>query len=182
MEEVFVYTLDDGEPIITFSPPSPPSPSPPTHLPYLLFPDGTPSHGFPRDANKKILNFGVYDLQIIDGEVRSDGGSTKEESQGMIDLLYSDNPKDVAEFQWRLSQPLSIFILSFLGVLLGKTSHRGGKNLGVLFGVAAFIIYNNALLMARSSLESGEIYSKCSVAKSGCPVFGQRQVNSGSSI
>jgi lipopolysaccharide export system permease protein len=36
----------------------------------------------------------------------------------MMDLLYSDNPKDVAEFQWRLSQPLSIFILSFLGVLL----------------------------------------------------------------
>jgi lipopolysaccharide export system permease protein len=100
-------------------------------------------HGFPSEANKKILNFDSYDLQIIDGEVRSDGGSTKEESQGMIDLLYSDNPKDVAEFQWRLSQPLSIFILSFLGVLLGKTSHRGGKNLGVLFGVAAFIIYNS---------------------------------------
>jgi hypothetical protein len=35
---------------------------------------------------------------------------TKEESQGMMDLLYSDNPKDVAEFQWRLSQPLSVFI------------------------------------------------------------------------
>jgi lipopolysaccharide export system permease protein len=47
--------------------------------------------------------------------------------------------------------------LSFLGVLLGKTSHRGGKNLGVLFGIAAFILYNNALLMARSSLERGEI-------------------------
>jgi lipopolysaccharide export system permease protein len=39
-----------------------------------------------------------------------------------MDLLYSVNPKDVAEFQWRLSQPLSVFILSFLGVLLGKTS------------------------------------------------------------
>ena len=157
MEEVFVYTLDDGEPIITLAKQAQKYTNPKTHSTYLRLQDGMRYHGFPSEANKKILNFDSYDLQIIDGEVRSDGGSTKEESQGMIDLLYSDNPKDVAEFQWRLSQPLSIFILSFLGVLLGKTSHRGGKNLGVLFGVAAFIIYNNALLMARSSLESGEI-------------------------
>jgi lipopolysaccharide export LptBFGC system permease protein LptF len=44
------------------------------------------------------------------GDADSDKDFTKEESQGMMDLLYSDNPKDVAEFQWRLSQPLSIFI------------------------------------------------------------------------
>jgi hypothetical protein len=30
----------------------------------------------------------VYDLQIIDGEADSDKDFTKEESQGMMDLLY----------------------------------------------------------------------------------------------
>jgi lipopolysaccharide export system permease protein len=40
-------------------------------------------HGFPSEANKKVLNFDVYDLQIIDGEADSDKDFTKEESQGM---------------------------------------------------------------------------------------------------
>ena len=157
MEEVFIYTSGKSEPIITLAKRAQKYTDPKTHGTYLRLEDGMRYHGFPSEANKKVLNFDVYDLQIIDGEADSDKDFTKEESQGMMDLLYSDNPKDVAEFQWRLSQPLSIFILSFLGVLLGKTSHRGGKNLGVLFGIAAFILYNNALLMARSSLERGEI-------------------------
>ncbi len=156
MGEVFIYTLVDDEPIITLAKRAQKYIDPKSRSTYLRLQDGMRYHGFPGETNKKILEFDLYDLQIIDGESFADTKVSKEESQGMIDLFYSDNPKDIAELQWRLSQPLSIVILSFLGVLLGKTSHRGGKNLGVLFGVGLFIVYNNALLLARSSLESGK--------------------------
>lgn len=157
MKEVFIYTLVNGEPIITLAKQAKKYTDPKTYSTYFRLQDGIHYHGFPGETNKKILDFDSYDFQIIDGEVRSDGNFIKEKSQGMIDLFYSNNLKDTTELQWRLSQPLSIFILSFLGVLLGKVSHRGGKNLGVLFGVVAFIIYNNALLITRSSLESGGV-------------------------
>ncbi|SMN12843.1 FIG000988: Predicted permease [Bathymodiolus heckerae thiotrophic gill symbiont] len=157
MESVFIYTLVNGEPIITLAKQAKKYIDPVTNSVYLRLQNGKRYHGFLTDVNKRILDFDLYDLQIVDGEaVQPNINFTGEESQGMLDLFHSNNPKDMAEFQWRLSQPLSIFILSFLGVLLGKAPSRGGKNLGVLFGVIIFILYNNVLLIAKSSLEHGE--------------------------
>lgn len=157
MEEVFIYALVNGEPIITLAKKAEKYTDLESNGTYLRLKDGVRYHGFPSDVNKKVLNFDVYDLQITDGKrQQSKENYTQTESQGMIELFYSDNPRDTAELQWRLSQPLSTFILSFLGVLLGKASPRGGKNLGLLFGVAIFILYNNALTVAKFSLEHGE--------------------------
>jgi lipopolysaccharide export system permease protein len=74
----------------------------------------------------------------------------------MLDIIFSSDTREIAEWQWRLSQPISVLILSIFAILLGKTSPRGGKNLGVLAGIIVFIIYNNALLIAKSSLERGD--------------------------
>ncbi|WXT99872.1 MAG: hypothetical protein Ctma_0576 [Catillopecten margaritatus gill symbiont] len=159
MEEVFIYTLINDEPVITLAKEAQKYTDLDTNSAYLRLKDGVRYHGFPGDVNKRILNFDLYDLQIVDGEKQQANiNFTKIESRSTIDLLYSDNAKDIAELQWRLSQPLSTLILSFLGVLLGKASPRGGKNLGVIFGVAAFILYNNALMVAKSSLEQGETF------------------------
>ncbi len=157
MEEIFIYALVGGEPVITLAKQAQKYTDAATNSAYLRLKEGTRYHGFPGDANKKILNFDLYDLQIIDGEVQKSSSSySKVEGQRTIDLLRSDGLKEAAELQWRLSQPLSVLILSALGVLLGKASPRGGKNLGVLIGVVIFILYNNALLIAKSTLEQGD--------------------------
>ena len=62
-----------------------------------------------------------------------------------------------AEIQWRISQPISILILSIIGVLLGKTSPRTGKGINLLFGVIIFMLYNNTLLVAKNSIERGQL-------------------------
>ena len=160
MEEIFVYTYAGGEPVITLAKQAQKYSDASTGSVYLRLKDGRRYHGFPSDREKKILKFGEYDLKIIDGQTTSEQAQTmiKTEAKPTLDLLFSDQAVENAELQWRLSQALSIFILSFLGVLLGKASPRGGKNLGVLFGVVVFIIYNNALLIAKTSVESGEIH------------------------
>ncbi len=157
MEEIFIYTLVGSESIITLAEQAQKYTEPTTKSVYLRLKNGTRYHGFPGDNNKKILKFGLYDLQIIDGEVgRSVVSNIKTEGKNTIDLFRSDDLKAVAELQSRLSQPISILLLSALGVLLGKASPRGGKNLGVLIGVVIFILYNNALLIAKSTLERGD--------------------------
>lgn len=157
MEKVFIYALVNGKPIITLAKEAQKYTNLNTNSTYLRLKDGVRYHGFPSDVKKKVLSFDLYDLQIVDGEKQQPKANyTQAESQNTIDLLYSDKPKDIAELQWRLSLPLSTFILSFLGVLLGKASPRGGKNLGLLFGVAIFILYNNVLTVAKSTLERGE--------------------------
>ncbi|BBB24162.1 lipopolysaccharide export system permease protein [Isorropodon fossajaponicum endosymbiont JTNG4] len=157
MEEIFIYTLVNNEPVITLAKQAQKYTNLNTNSVYLRLKNGTRYHGFPSDKNKKILNFKLYDLQIIDGEVQKTISTvTKVESKSTFELLFSNKLTEIAEFQWRISQPLSILILSVLGVLLGKTSPRSGKNLGVLVGVVAFIVYNNVLLIAKSALERGE--------------------------
>jgi lipopolysaccharide export system permease protein len=44
-----------------------------------------------------------------------------------------------------------------MGVLLGKTSPRSTKRINLLVGVVIFIIYNNSLLIVKSSIESNDI-------------------------
>lgn len=157
MEEIFIYTLVDNQPIITLAAEAQKYTDINTKSVYLRLKDGTRYHGFPSEMNKKILNFDQYDLQIINGEKRqSTNTETKTESKPTLDIIFSSDTREIAEWQWRLSQPISVLILSIFAILLGKTSPRGGKNLGVLAGVIVFIIYNNALLIAKSSLERGD--------------------------
>ena len=158
MEEIFIYAESSGNPIITLASQAQKYTDASSKSVYLRLKDGTRYHGFPSDKNKKILNFDQYDLQIIDGSrQRSANVLTKIESKPTLDILFSSNNKEIAEWQWRLSQPISVLILSLFGILLGKSSPRGGKNLGVLTGILVFIIYNNALLVAKSSLERGDL-------------------------
>ena len=158
MEEIFIYAESSGNPIITLASQAQKYTDPSSKSVYLRLKDGARYHGFPSDKNKKILNFDQYDLQIIDGSrQRSANVLTKIESKPTLDILFSSNNKEIAEWQWRLSQPISVLILSLFGILLGKSSPRGGKNLGVLTGILVFIIYNNALLVAKSSLERGDL-------------------------
>ncbi|SMN02229.1 permease YjgP/YjgQ family protein [uncultured Candidatus Thioglobus sp.] len=157
MEEIFIYTLVNGKPVITLAKQAEKYTNEANSV-YLRLKDGVRYHGFFDDADKKVLNFDQYDLQVVDGKAQvSNEKYNESEGQRMIDLFRSDNPEDQAELQWRLSQPLSVVILSLLAVLLGKTSPRDGKNLGVLLGLGVFILYNNALLIAKSALESGAI-------------------------
>jgi lipopolysaccharide export system permease protein len=158
MEDVFIYAMADNKPVITLATQAQKYTDNKTKSVYLRLKDGARYYGFPTQVDKKILNFDQYDLQIIDGaSKRRNNIATKIEAKPTIDILFSDNIKEIAEWQWRISQPLSVLILSIFGILLGKSSPRGGKNLGVLFGVLVFIVYNNTLLMAKSSLERGDL-------------------------
>ncbi len=158
MQAVFIYALINGKPIITLAKQAQKYTDPISNSVYLHLKDGRRYHGFPSENNKRVLDFDSYDLQIIDGEQQqSIVHYSKVEGRSTLELFGADGLDETAELQWRFSQPFSILILSVLAILLGKTSPRGGKNLGVLIGVVVFILYNNVLLIAKSSLENGSL-------------------------
>ena len=66
-------------------------------------------------GDKKILDFDIYDLEIISGETKDliDVSRTIE-SLNTQELLSDGGNLALAEFQWRLSQPISLLILSFI--------------------------------------------------------------------
>ena len=125
---------------------------------YLRLKDGVRYEGLPGDLNINILDFDQYDLEIVSGEVQKSLSNFSEiEEKSSINLLSDGGLLANAEMQWRFSQPLSILILSVIGVLLGKTSPRTGKGINLLIGVVIFMLYNNGLLVAKTSIENGEL-------------------------
>tara|TARA_B110000008_G_scaffold183612_1_gene182493 strand:+ start:769 stop:1932 length:1164 start_codon:yes stop_codon:yes gene_type:complete len=158
MEEVFIYVLGQESPVIVLASEATKYSDSKSKSIYLRLRDGVRYEGLPGDLNVNILDFDQYDLEIVSGEVQKSLSNFSEiEEKSSIDLLTDVSLLANAEMQWRFSQPISILILSVIGVLLGKTSPRTGKGVNLLIGVVVFMIYNNGLLVAKTLIENGEL-------------------------
>ncbi len=158
MEEIFIYALNEGIPIIVLANEAIKYTDSITKGTYLQLKDGVRYEGLPGDENANILDFDLYDLEIVSGEVAKSSfvGSNIQE-KNTIELIKDGDILSNAELQWRLSQPLSVLILSVFGIFLGKTSLRTGKGINLIIGIALFMLYNNSLMIAKSSIEVGQL-------------------------
>ena len=158
MEEIFIYAPNKGKPVIVLASEAKKYIDPRSDSIYLRLKEGIRYQGIPGDENISILNFDFYDLEIVSGEVQKSLATyTKIEGKSTLDLIKEGGTYANAELQWRLSQPIMILILSVFGVFLGKASPRGGKGINLLVGIIVFMLYNNALLIAKSAIELGQI-------------------------
>jgi len=158
MEEIFIYASDIESPVIVLASEAKKYTDVSNGSIYLRLKNGTRYEGLPSDGNINILNFEEYDLEIVPGDVQKSISSFSEiEEKNTIDLLREGGSKANAEVQWRISQPISVLILSIFGVFLGKSSPRTGKGINLIVGMVVFMLYNHALIVAKSAIESGQL-------------------------
>jgi len=130
MEEIFIYAFDNEKPVIVLASEATKYIDSVSDSIYLRLKDGVRYQGIPSNDNINILNFDLYDLEIVSGEFqKSVAIYTKIEGKSTLDLIKEGGRYANAELQWRLSQPITVLILSVIGVFLGKASPRGGKGL-----------------------------------------------------
>lgn len=158
MEEIFIYAFDNEKPVILLASEAKKYIDSESKSIYLRLKDGVRYQGIPGNENINILNFDWYDLEIVSGELqKSIVIYTKIEGKSTLDLVKEGGRYANAELQWRLSQPITVLILSVIGVFLGKTSPRGGKGVNLLIGIIVFMLYYNGLLIAKSAIELGQM-------------------------
>jgi lipopolysaccharide export system permease protein len=158
MEEIFIYAFDNEKPVIVLASEAKKYIDSESKSIYLRLKDGVRYQGIPGNENINILNFDLYDLEIVSGELqKSIVIYTKIEGKSTLDLIKEGGRYANAELQWRLSQPITVLILSVFGVFLGKTSPRGGKGVNLLIGIIIFMLYYNGLLVAKSAIELGQM-------------------------
>ena len=158
MEEIFIYAFDNEKPVILLASEAKKYIDSESKSIYLRLKDGVRYQGIPGNENINILNFDWYDLEIVSGELQeSIVIYTKIEGKSTLDLVKEGGRYANAELQWRLSQPITVLILSVIGVFLGKTSPRGGKGVNLLIGIIVFMLYYNGLLIAKSAIELGQM-------------------------
>jgi len=72
-------------------------------------------------------------------------------------LRESDNPKDIAEFQWRLTTPLATILLSLLAVPLSRAQPRQSRMGSFVVAVLAYMLLFSSSGIVRTWLEDGKL-------------------------
>ncbi len=72
-------------------------------------------------------------------------------------LARSALPKDIAEFQWRLSTPVAALLMGLLGFPLSRAKPRQGKYAKLFLSVVSYATFYNLNMMARTWVEKGVV-------------------------
>ena len=99
----------------------------------------------PGAADYKVVLFKEYGRAISEAKEPADSDTLRLKST--LFLLKSHNMIDMAEFQWRVSLPLSVLILALIAVPLARVRPRYGRFAKFLPAIAIYIIYYNLLII-----------------------------------
>lgn len=124
---------------------------------YILFKDGRRYIGSPGELNYQITRYRTYAVLIDEGNAGV--VHSKLEAVPSASLFNSDNPKYVAELQWRISLVLSTLLLPLLAVALSRYSFSDQRYLPIFVCIAIYFIYSNLLGVSKTLLKRDDISS-----------------------
>jgi lipopolysaccharide export system permease protein len=97
--------------------------------------------------------FGKFTIWLPAEILRTPGYKVK--SSPTSSLRRSADPIDQAEFQWRLSTPVSTLLLALAAIPLSRSRPRQGRYAKMLLALGIYAIYFNLLDVSRSWVEQG---------------------------
>jgi len=117
---------------------------------FLVMLNGKRYEGIPGQRDFRIVEFERYAVRIEDAEARQRPVSHK--ALSTLELLQNRSVQNMAEFERRLSMPISALILALLAVPLSFVNPRVGRSLNLILALVIYMIYNN-LISVSSALE-----------------------------
>lgn len=125
---------------------------------FLLLHNGYRYEGLPGELDYRVFHFVNYMVKLPPSASVAEAGSHRTRSTRAL-LQQPASPAVIAEQQWRLSLPLSAFIVMLLAVPLAKVNPRQGRFWKLLPGMMLYLVYVALLAGLRSSLEKGKMSS-----------------------
>ncbi len=120
----------------------------------LVLDDGWRYEGYPGQADYRVIQFAEHGVQLAPAQ---DAAEHKPDAQSFATLIASDDPEAAAEWQTRVSVPLSILILTLLALTIGRVPPRAGRYARVIAGILFYVIYVNAVHLASVAVEEGSL-------------------------
>ena len=122
---------------------------------FVVATDGFRYEGTPGENGYKIIQFEKYAVRLLEqiGAKRQPQGG---QPTGALIKNYKD-PRSASELQWRISMPLSAFLLALLAVPLSQTKPRQSRFQNLLPAILIYIIYLNLLFVTRDWVQSETI-------------------------
>lgn len=128
-----------------------------TNQPYIVLKDGHRYQGLPGTADYTVAHFKEYGRAILEKSEAVDSDTLRLKNTML--LLKSDNMADIAEFQWRLSLPLSVPILALIALPLARVRPRQGRFAKFVPAIALYIIYYNLFTVSKRWVAAGVLPS-----------------------
>jgi len=123
---------------------------------YLTLEDGQITEGGAGSLDFGIMRFSRNDLRMPALEPRAQR-KVSLESRPSTELLFSSDPAEAAEVQWRLSPAIAAVVLGLLAIPLSHAAPREGRGGRAVLGIFAYVVYVNVLYMTRNWIASGDI-------------------------
>ena len=95
------------------------------------------------------------DFPVFGKELRALPTSTKAIPTAL--LLVLDGPVERAELFWRLSVPISAFVLTLLAVPLAYVNPRIGRSFNLIAAAFMYMLYSNCLNIVQSFIAQGKL-------------------------
>lgn len=120
----------------------------------ILF-DGRRYEGVPGEAAYRTMEFSEHGIPIDPPE--PDLESDDLELMSTAELLGATDIERRTELHWRLSQPVSVLVLTLLVVPLSRTDPRRGRYGKLVFAVLIYLIYSNLMATARVMMDQAVV-------------------------
>ncbi len=125
------------------------------NLRMLVLHNGRRYEGVPGTSEFRVIEFAEHGVPYRLPSLEAP--DLKPRAMSFFDLLRSDEPEHIAEWQWRISVPLSTLILAILAVPLSRSRPREGRYGRIIVGLLFFIIYLNMMSAAKAWIEQSTI-------------------------
>lgn len=124
---------------------------------YFQMSQGAVYKGLPGQQNFQILRFNTYGVRVDQNPMK--GFTIDPQLMSIRQLLPAAMKDDAAmsELQWRISVPIAVLLLAFVGLPLSRIRPRQGRYAKFLPAILIFIVYFNLLILARGWLSSGAV-------------------------
>ena len=123
-------------------------------LTFVLY-EGRRYEGVPGERNFRIVEFAEHGMPVSVAERRNEAPPV--ETRPLAILAGSTDPEDRAELQWRISSPLSLYVLALLAVPLSRSRPREGRYARLGAGILIYVTYLNLLSIARAWVEREQV-------------------------
>jgi len=122
---------------------------------FIVLDEGRRYEGKPGQAEFRIVEFERLGRRIEPAELRALPTSTRAIPTTI--LIALDGPVERAELFWRLSVPISAFVLTLLAVPLAYVNPRIGRSFNLIAAAFMYMLYSNCLNIVQSFIAQGKL-------------------------
>jgi len=102
------------------------------------------------------MEFERYGL-LLEGRADVSGSGASARTMGLLDLLADPSRTNLAELNWRLSLPISAFLMALLAIPLSAVNPRLGRSVNLILALLIYVVYNNMLSVVSAWIGQGRL-------------------------